>query len=433
MEFALTEEEEAVREAASGLFDGLITVERLQAVESSTDRFDRELWAALGRSELLGVALPEADGGGDLGMVALCLLLEAQGRRVAQVPLWSTLAAAALPIAKFGSIQQKQRWLPGVSGGTVVLTAALTEVAVSAGIAGVGASLVPGAASTDTTANWPIIPSVQAVPDPGVGPGAFRLTGYSAAVPWAHVADQILVPAATPGGGIILALVDPDATGLSQVRAETTNREIHCHLKFDGVPVSVEALLGGGNPGNGAAMVRSILDGVWTGISALALGVAESALAQTSDYLNQREQFGRPLSTFQGTMLRAADAAIDTAAMRATLWQAAWRLDTQRPASEAVAVAVWWASDAGQRVVHATQHLHGGMGADVDYPIHRYFLWNKQIELLLGGPSAQLARLGDMVAVAFDAEHGTSSRHRIDAESGALTGVGIHAGVAESR
>ena len=86
-------------------------------------------------------------------------------------------------------------------------------------------------------------------------------------------------------------------------------------------------------------------------------------------------------------MLRAADAYIDTEAIRVTTWQAAWRLDTGRQAAEAVAVAHWWASEAGQRVVHATQHLHGGMGGVV-LSMHRYFLWGKQIELMLQGPSA---------------------------------------------
>jgi len=96
--------------------------------------------------------------------------------------------------------------------------------------------------------------------------------------------------------------------------------------------------------------------------------------------------------------MRAADAWIDTEAIRVTLWEAAWRIDTGRSASEAVAVAKWWASDAGQRVVHATQHLHGGMGADISYPIHRFFLWGKQIELMLGTPPAELDALGDLIA-----------------------------------
>jgi alkylation response protein AidB-like acyl-CoA dehydrogenase len=115
-------------------------------------------------------------------------------------------------------------------------------------------------------------------------------------------------------------------------------------------------------------------------------------------YTSNREQFGRPLSTFQGVALRAADAYIDTEAMRATLWQAAWRLSEGIDATQEVLVAKWWAADGGARVVHATQHLHGGLGADVDYPVHRYFLWGLQLADDLGPASAQLAQLGASLA-----------------------------------
>ena len=141
-----------------------------------------------------------------------------------------------------------------------------------------------------------------------------------------------------------------------------------------------------------------ILVAATIGLCALQVGVCEAALTKTAAYLNSRQQFGRPLSTFQGTMLRAADAAIDIEAMRVTWQNAAWRFDTGRDAADAARVAKWQASERGQRTVHATQHLHGGMGADISYPIHRYFLWGKQIELLLGGPSVQLSRLGADIA-----------------------------------
>jgi len=134
------------------------------------------------------------------------------------------------------------------------------------------------------------------------------------------------------------------------------------------------------------------------GLAALQIGVCDAALAQTAAHLNEREQFGRTLSSFQGTMLRMADAGIDTEALRVTAWQAAWRLDEGKEADEAVLVAKWQAAEGGQRVVHATQHLHGGTGADIGYPIHRYFLWGKQIETELGGPSLTLARLGQLIA-----------------------------------
>ena len=133
-------------------------------------------------------------------------------------------------------------------------------------------------------------------------------------------------------------------------------------------------------------MVQWALERARIGLCAIQLGVTEEAVRRAAAYLNQRHQFGRPLSSFQGTMLRAADAYIDSEAIRVTTWQAAWRSTRGCRRTEAVAVAHWWASEAGQRVVHATQHLHGGMGADISYPIHRYFLWGKQIELMLQGP-----------------------------------------------
>jgi alkylation response protein AidB-like acyl-CoA dehydrogenase len=179
-------------------------------------------------------------------------------------------------------------------------------------------------------------------------------------------------------------------------RTVTTNREIHPHVHLSGVTVDREDVLVG--PDVGRSALEFLLTAATIGLCALQVGICEAALRQTAAYLNTRQQFGRPLSTFQGTMLRAADAAIDIEAMRVTWQNAAWRFDTGRDAAEAARVAKWQASERGQRTVHATQHLHGGMGADITYPIHRYFLWGKQIELMLGGPSAQLARLGAQIA-----------------------------------
>jgi acyl-CoA dehydrogenase len=143
-----------------------------------------------------------------------------------------------------------------------------------------------------------------------------------------------------------------------------------------------------------------MLDRALLGLAAIQVGVCEAALYMAAEYTNGRTQFGRPLASFQGAQMRAADAYIDTEAIRVTTLQAAWKLDAGRDATADVLVAKWWASEAGQHAVHMTQHLHGGMGADVDYPVHRYFLWGKQIEDTLGGASAQLARLGRALAEA---------------------------------
>jgi alkylation response protein AidB-like acyl-CoA dehydrogenase len=118
----------------------------------------------------------------------------------------------------------------------------------------------------------------------------------------------------------------------------------------------------------------------------------------TADYVKERVQFGVPIGSFQAVQHREADGFIDLEAMRWTLWQAAWRLAEGLPAERAAAVATFWAAEGGSRIANASLHLHGGLGSDVDYPIHRYFLWSKALELHGGGASATLARLGAELA-----------------------------------
>ena len=370
MDFTFTDEQLAVTETARGVFGGIVTPERVAEVEASDERVDRELWAALAAADLLGLAVKADHGGAGLGLTELCLLLECQGNCVAPVPLLATLVLGALAIDRWGTPEQRRRWLTPLVAGDAFLSAGLS-----------------GAAESPSN-----LPPVRAVPD---GDG-WLLTGAEPAVPQAHVAACIVLPAQTPDGRVLLALLRPGADGLSMERAVTTNREIHPHLQLRRVRAAAPNVLV--TPDAGLDALRLMLQWAWTGICALSLGVGESALGQAAAFLNQRHQFGRPLSAFQGTMLRAGDAAIDLEAIRVTLWQAAWRLDTGRPADDAVAVAKWQAAERGQRVVHTTQHLHGGIGADVSYPIHRYFLWGKQLELMLGGPSLHLARLGKAIA-----------------------------------
>jgi 3-oxocholest-4-en-26-oyl-CoA dehydrogenase beta subunit len=374
MDFTFSEEQDAVAEAAASVFDGMVTPARVAEIERTDDRVDDELWAALARSNLLGLAVPEAFGGSGLGLTEACLVLEQQGRAVAPIPLWATTILGAMPLARFGTAAQQHQWLPGLVAGDVRLTAALTEVAAS-----------------DSGR-----PAVQAVRR---GDG-WVLSGTTREVPQAHLAARVLVPALS-ADGVIVALVDPTASGATLERVTTTDRQIHPHLHLDGVVIDEADVLVG--PDGGAEAVAWMLDRARVGLCAVQLGVTEEAIRRAASYLNERHQFGRPLSSFQGTMLRAADAYIDSEAIRVTLWLAAWQIDTDRPAATAVATAKWWASEAGQRVVHATQHLHGGMGADVEFPIHRYFLWGKQIELMLEGPSAQLARMGRALADRYQA------------------------------
>jgi 3-oxocholest-4-en-26-oyl-CoA dehydrogenase beta subunit len=368
MDFNLSEEQHAIRDLSAQIFEGRATPARVKEVERTDDRIDRDLWSELARANLLGVALPEDIGGSGLGLVELALMLEEQGRRVAPIPALATLVMGALPIAEFGTAEQRIKWLPGVIAGDVMLTAALAEM-------GDGDPACPSTTALQKEAGW-------------------RLDGVRVSVPAAHVATRILVPA-RHHGGVGVFLVDPTAEGVQLQRAETTNREIHSHLSLDGAPA--EPL---GDPRAGETMIKWMVERAVVGIAALQVGVAEEALRQAAQYLSQRVQFGRPLSTFQGTAIRAADGYIDCEAMRVTMWQAAWRLSAGYDATAEVEVAKWWAAEGGQRVVHATQHLHGGLGADVEYPVHRYFLWGKQLEDMLGGAGYHLARLGRHLAAA---------------------------------
>jgi acyl-CoA dehydrogenase len=371
MDFSFGEDQESLAELAAQIFNGYGGVDRIKEIEAGEDRVDRELWKELAQTNLLGIALPESAGGSGFGLVEACILLEAQGSCVSPVPLWPTLVAA-LAIADDGSETLRSSVLPGVIAGETVLTVALSE-----------------AGSSE-----PLRPSVVAAHD---GDG-WRLDGTKVAVPAAHVAAGILVTARV-GEGLGAFLVDPKASGVRIEVGEATNRELDALVTFDGVAVGADRVLG--DPGlDGRRIVRGIADRALVFLCALQVGVCEEAVRQAADYTSNRNQFGRPLSTNQGVAMEMADAYIAVESMRVTLWQAAWRLAEGLDASKEVLVAKWWASTGGRRALHLTQHVHGGMGVDIDYPFHRYFLWSKQLEVALGGPSVQLARLGREIAEA---------------------------------
>ena len=369
MDFALNEEQEAVRDLAKQILEGHVTQERLKEVEAGSERVDKRLWAELARANLLGIGVPEDVGGNGLGLVELFLLMEQAGRTVAPVPLVPTLVLGALPIAEHGTAEQRRRYLPRVVAGDLVLTAALVEVG--------SEPTQPVTTARRHGAGW-------------------RLDGVKVCVPAAHVAGRVLVPAATGEDTVGLFLVDPTADGVRAEDQQTTSYQPEQRLELDGVVVPAEDVLG--DPEDGGPVLDWLLERATTAYCAVMVGVCEESLRLTAEYIKTREQFGRVIASFQAVGQRAADAYIDTEAIRLSAIQAAWRLASGLPAAEEVAVAKFWAADGGQRVVHAAQHLHGGMGVDRDYPLHRYFLWAKQLELTLGGATTQLRHLGALLA-----------------------------------
>ena len=367
MKFDLSDEQEAIRSLAREILEKEVTQERLKDVAGQPDGFDRRLWEQLAKANLLGVALPESVGGSDLGFLALCLLLREVGRTVAPIPALATLALGAAPIAQFGSDAQRAQLLPGVVEGRTLLTAARVE---------------PGSEE-------PASPHVVAREERG----AVRRKGLKSCVPAAHLAVRVLVPARGSDGGTGVFLLDPRGDGVRLERQETTSGEPQFRIALE--DAAAEAL---GDPRSGDAITTWIAERATAGVCALQLGVSERALEITAGYVRERKQFERPIGSFQAVHQRAADAFIQLEAMRLTTWQAAWRLEQGEPAADAVAVAKFWAAEGGQFVGYAAQHLHGGIGVDIDYPIARYYLWAKQLELSFGSAAHQLVRLGGRLA-----------------------------------
>jgi alkylation response protein AidB-like acyl-CoA dehydrogenase len=223
----------------------------------------------------------------------------------------------------------------------------------------------------------------------------FTLSGQKVCVPFASAADKILVSASN-ADGLGLFLIESTAPGVSLERQETTAHERQFVLNLEDVSVTGDDVLA--VPGRGEEIIDWLAPRAMTALAAIAVGVAAEGLRQTAVYTSERKQFGRQIGSFQGVSLRAADAYIDVEAMRSTMWQAAWRIDNNEPAEKAAAVAKWWACIGGHRVSHTCQHLHGGIGADVDYPIHRHFLRLKHIAMTLGGSNEQLSILGGLIA-----------------------------------
>ncbi|WIM89923.1 acyl-CoA dehydrogenase family protein [Candidatus Mycobacterium wuenschmannii] len=359
MDFTFTEEQETISKLARDVLERRATPERLTELEAGDLRYDASLWKELAGVDLLGTALPESLGGNGGGFVELGVLLAEVGSTVAAVPAYPTLLLGADPIARYGNSGQQQRFLPGVIDGSRILTAGLHE---------------PG--RTDPTA-----PATTARRDGD----AWRLDGVKELVSYGQLADTLLIPA-TVDDRAALFLLPVDAPGVEIRPVATTNREPHADVFLDGA-VATDRL-------DGDRLVESLYTRALIGLCAVQVGVADRALRMAAEYTSGREQFGRPIGSFQAVQQRMADAFIDLEAIRWTTWHAAWLIAEGRPADRAAHIAKFWAAEAGARIAATAQHVHGGIGIDVTYPLHRYFLWAKHNELTLGSATQQLVHLG---------------------------------------
>jgi alkylation response protein AidB-like acyl-CoA dehydrogenase len=336
MDFSLTEDQQAIVDLARQIFTDRVTDDYQRTARPD---FDRPLWQTLAASGLVGVAMAERNGGSAMGFIAQCLVVKAMGAVLAQLPLLQTqLAAWALEQAG------QDDGLAAVAAGEAHLTLSLDE---------------------------------------GLALAGNRLRGRLALVPFAAGAQQVLARA-----GDTLVSFNPGQAGVTLTPQHVSNGRPGCLLELDS-----ECRVVGDAQLCDALVQRQQVASAW-----LQLGVAEEALRRTASYTSERRQFGRPLAAFQAVSHRAADGYIDVEALRAVCESAAWRIEAGLDAVLQSGAARWWASEVAHRVSHTAQHLHGGIGADLEYPIHRYFLWSKQLEFDLPGARHQLAAMGEYLA-----------------------------------
>jgi len=372
VDLTLSDDQAALVELAARILGDATTPEALAAAEAGGHRFDPVLWARLAQADLLGLCLPEADGGGGYGVLEAALLCQEVGRTAAPVPLWATLTLGALPVARHGSEALRAALLPRVADGSLVLTAALVE---------------------DGSPLPPAVPATTATLD---GDG-WVLRGVKHVVPAAHLAGagvnvRALVPAATGEGASTVFVVEVAGAGTERELQVGTDLEPLSTLVLDGARVAGADVVGA--VGDGAEVTATITALGTAGICARQAGTCAAALRLAAAYTSEREQFGAKIATFQAVAHRLADAYIDTEAIRLTSTHAAWLLDEGLPAEEALAVAKVWATEGAQRVVHGAQHVHGGVGVDTDYPLHRFFRAAKAAEHVLGTAHPHLVALG---------------------------------------
>ncbi len=368
MDFSFSETQTDAGALAAMVFKAQCTPEKLKAVEAQPGRHDADLWSRLGDAGLLGLCLPESLGGSGLGLLELCTVLIEAGRYVAPVPL-ATHLPTAMAIAKFGDPATQAMWIEGASSGHVILTSAIAE----------------------ERDHLPATPTTSADFDGQ----QWLITGTKSIVPAGTIASLFVVPAQT-ADGVTAFLVHPDDPGVTVTPQRISDGSEVARLELDRAAVPAARILGG--VGSGQEVVEWLQQRLTLAASALELGIVKGALDLTAQYAKTREQFGRPIGSFQAVSQRLADGYIDVLGADLMLWQAAWRLEEGLPAEKEVAAAKLWAADTGHKIAHTTVHVHGGVGIDRDGEAHRYFTAGKLGEFLLGGTTDQARKVGALLA-----------------------------------
>lgn len=360
MDFSLSEDQRAFAQTAQTLFADYCGDDQLRAFDLSDEPFMRELWAQCTAMGLTAMVAPEEAGGLGLGITALIAVLEQQGRALALVPLWEQQVSVAA-LARFGSPRAREATLAPTVSGERLVTASLE-------------GSVFGRACLAATRDG----------------DAWRLDGLAPAVPLGGQADWALLVAMRDGARR-LVLADLGDPAITITRGVSQHHLAVADLKFDGVRIEESAWLD-------AQALAWVEPRAIACLAALQLGVSARQLERAVEYVGERRQFDRVIGTFQLVAGKMADGHIAVEALRTSLAQLVYRLDAGQGALPQGWATRWLACEAGHRVGHMAQHVHGGIGVDITFPIHRFLYWSRVLGLALGGAEHNLAKLGDWLA-----------------------------------
>ena len=300
-------------------------------------------------------------------MLDVAVLLTEAGRAAAAVPALATLMLGVLPVVRWGSQDLTERLLAGVGSGEVILTAGVRE----------------------RSGGLPARPAAT------TGPDLRTVTGTKVGVPYAADAGWILVPASVHGGGRAVVVVDLGTAGVSVQPGPTSGAGPECTVRLDAAPVA--GVLGAGDAGRVDAAVTDLYQLAAAGAAAVADGAVAGALDLTARYVASREQFGRPLATFQAVAGEAADVYITARTLHLAALSACWRLSAGLDAAQDCDVAAYWLASEAPAALRTCHQLHGGIGVDVSYPLHRYSAMITDLARFVGGADYRLDVLAGAV------------------------------------
>lgn len=360
MNFTFSEDQIAIRESVERIFTDLCDDDSIKRLSKSGQPTHTKLWAQLAETGILGLPISEDLGGMGMGLVELCQIIELQGRSVASIPLISTVVESAMTIADSDNDDLKQRVMADVIGGQMLIS--------------------PARPYTGLQAGEPLVIQQDS------------LNGRSGFVPYAGLAQGYLVEAGSVEHGCVLLFCPSDAEGLEVVEQTAISDEPAGYLRFNKTQIDSLNLIAKGDAAK--QLIDMQKHRTWVALAALQVGALDEGLKRTASYVSERKQFGRALGSFQAVSQQAANAYMEIESLRSVYWRALDDIESGVDFSVAAAVAKYWVAEAGHQAAHTVLHLHGGIGQDLDYPIHRYFLFAKQCERYLGGADEVSALLG---------------------------------------